>query len=87
MSHLSPDELKVKVEKAKELVKVGGKYRHYKGGEYEVVDIVLHSETLEEMVLCRPLYETGANLWVRPLNLFISEVEVEGKMVKRFELV
>lgn len=87
MDHLNSDELKLKVEKARKLVKVGGKYRHYKGSEYEVVDVVLHSETFEEMVLYRPLYETGANLWVRPLKLFLSEVEVNGKKVKRFELM
>lgn len=84
---INSSELKKRIEKAKRLVKVGGKYKHYKGGEYEVVDIVLHSETLEVMVLYRPLYEDGVKLWARPLNLFISEVEFDGKKIKRFELV
>jgi hypothetical protein len=60
-----------------------GRYRHYKGGEYEVLDLVRHSETEEWMVLYRALYgEKG--LWVRPYEMFIEHVEVEGKRVERF---
>ena len=68
-----------------------GRYRHYKGGEYEVIGIGRHSETLEELVLYRALYESkdfGKNaLWVRPLAMFIESVEVEGMLVPRFQLV
>jgi cyclomaltodextrinase len=62
-----------------------GKYRHYKGKEYEVISTARHSETLEEMVVYKALYQKeGENLWVRPVKMFLEEVEVEGKMVKRF---
>jgi hypothetical protein len=67
-----------------------GKYRHYKGKYYEVLDIVRHSETLEELVLYKALYESefGKNtLWVRPKEMFLEEVEIEGRRMKRFELV
>jgi len=60
-----------------------GRYRHYKGGEYEVVGVARHSETLEPLVLYRPLYnETG--LWVRPYAMFFGEVEHEGRLQPRF---
>lgn len=63
-----------------------GKYRHYKGNNYEVIDVARHSETMEELVLYRTLYgEMG--LWVRPLKMFTEEIEIEGKMVPRFEYV
>lgn len=63
--------------------RIKGRYRHYKGKEYEVLDIVKHSETLEEMVLYRQLYGEGA-LWVRPRAMFFENVEIEGKSVPRF---
>lgn len=87
MNLLSTEELKLKIDNAKKLVQVGGRYRNFKGGEYKVVDIVLHSETLEEMVLYKPLYKTEVKLWVRPLSMFISEVEVGRKKVSRFALI
>jgi hypothetical protein len=60
-----------------------GKYRHYKGGEYEVVGVVRHSETLEPLVLYRPLYN-ASGLWVRPFAMFNETVIVDGREVKRF---
>ena len=63
-----------------------GKYRHYKGGEYEVVAIAHHSETLEDMVVYRALYGDG-DVWVRPASLWNESVISEGKQVKRFELI
>lgn len=61
-----------------------GKYRHYKGNDYEVIGAARHSETEENMVVYRPLYgERG--LWVRPLSLFNDTVMVNGKSVARFE--
>ena len=63
-----------------------GIYRHYKGNEYELIDVALHSETLEEMVVYRALYG-DKNLWVRPAHMWEEEVEVNGKTVKRFELI
>lgn len=66
-----------------------GAYKHYKGGQVKVIGIAHHSETLEEMVVYECQYESlsfgKGSLWVRPLGMFLEEVEVEGKMVKRFE--
>lgn len=65
---------------------VPGRYRHYKGGEYEVLGVVRHSETLEPLVLYRALYgERG--LWVRPHAMFFGNVELEGVSRARFALV
>ncbi len=63
-----------------------GKYRHFKGNEYQVLGTVRHSETEEEMVLYRPLY-ADHGLWVRPIAMFFDHKEVAGKMVPRFEFV
>ena len=63
-----------------------GRYRHYKGGEYEVMGVARHSETLEPLVVYRPLYnQTG--WWVRPHTMFFSRVEVDGLLRPRFEPV
>lgn len=60
-----------------------GRYRHYKGGLYEVVDTVRHSESLEPMTLYRALYgEEG--LWVRPAAMFLEDVVVAGIRQPRF---
>ncbi len=62
-----------------------GKYTHYKGKQYEVIGIAKHSETLEEMVVYKALYQTeGKNLWVRPLKMFTETVVIEGKEIARF---
>ena len=63
-----------------------GKYRHYKGQLYEVIDVARHSETLEELVVYKALYG-DFGIWVRPLNMFIENVEVNGKTQKRFEFI
>ena len=63
-----------------------GRYQHYKGGLYEVLDTVRHSETLEPMTLYRALYgEKG--LWVRPAAMFLENVEIEGVSQPRFAKV
>ena len=59
------------------------RYRHYKGGEYEVLGVVRHSESLEPLVLYRPLYN-ASGLWVRPYAMFLETVEVDGAQVLRF---
>ena len=68
-----------------------GKYKHYKGNEYEVIGMALHSESLEKMVVYKPLYETPniseGTLWVRPLDMFMETVEVNGKPMPRFERI
>lgn len=61
-----------------------GKYEHYKGKQYEVIGIAHHSETKEEMVVYRALYG-DYDLWVRPLKMFLEEVEIEGKKMPRFK--
>ncbi|MFA5086806.1 MAG: DUF1653 domain-containing protein [Candidatus Paceibacterota bacterium] len=63
-----------------------GKYKHYKGNEYEVIGVAKHTETLEEFVVYRALYG-DRDLWVRPLEMFTEEVEFEGRLVPRFEYV
>ena len=63
-----------------------GRYRHYKGGLYEVIGTVRHSETLEPMTLYRALY--GAQgLWVRPAAMFAESVVIDGVAQPRFRLV
>ncbi len=63
-----------------------GRYRHYKGGEYEVVGVVRHSESLEPLVLYRPLYNDSGT-WVRPFAMFLEPVEHAGRSQPRFSLV
>ncbi|HSV71075.1 MAG TPA: DUF1653 domain-containing protein [Methylibium sp.] len=60
-----------------------GRYRHYKGGEYEVLGVARHSETLEALVVYRPLYN-DSGLWVRPHAMFFGVVELDGRTVPRF---
>ena len=63
-----------------------GRYRHYKGNEYVVIGVARHSETDEELVVYRPDYgEQG--LWVRPKEMFLETVEVDGKQVPRFQFL
>jgi hypothetical protein len=67
---------------------VKGRYRHYKGKLYEVIDIAIHSETLEEMVVYRTLYTNDAGeftTWVRPLSMFVETVNVSGQSIPRFK--
>lgn len=63
-----------------------GIYRHYKGHVYEVIGVATHSETLESLVVYRALYGERA-LWVRPLSMFLENVIIEGKEIKRFEWI
>lgn len=61
-----------------------GRYRHYKGNEYIVIGVARHSETEEEMVVYRPDYGER-DLWVRPKAMFLEFVDVNGKMIPRFQ--
>ncbi|WP_178667198.1 DUF1653 domain-containing protein [uncultured Eubacterium sp.] len=63
-----------------------GKYRHFKGNEYEVIGIARHSETLEEMVVYRALYGDGG-IWVRPAEMWNETVERDGKTFQRFTYI
>ncbi len=63
-----------------------GRYRHYKGGEYQVQGVARHSETGELLVVYTPLYGEGG-LWVRPLEMFQQSVLHEGREQPRFAYV
>ena len=60
-----------------------GRYRHFKGNEYQVIGLATHSETEETVVVYRPLYGDGA-LWVRPLAMFTETGERDGQVQPRF---
>ena len=63
-----------------------GLYRHYKGGEYEVLGVARHSETLEPLVVYRPLYN-DSGWWVRPHAMVFGPVEIDGQPRPRFAFV
>lgn len=63
-----------------------GRYRHYKGQDYEVIDVARHSETEEWFVVYRCLYG-DYSLWVRPYDMFTEMVELDGRKVARFECI
>lgn len=63
-----------------------GKYRHFKGNEYEVLAIANHSETMEKMVVYKALYGKR-EVWVRPLSMWDEEITRDGKTFKRFEYI
>ena len=65
---------------------ITGRYRHFKGKEYEVLGLALHSETLEEMVIYRALYSDG-KIWVRPLSMWNETVERDGTVYQRFTYI
>ena len=65
---------------------VKGRYRHFKGNEYEVVDFARDSETCEKMVVYRALYGER-ELWVRPYEMFREIIERDGKKLRRFEKI
>lgn len=64
-----------------------GRYKHFKGREYELIDIVTHSESLEKLVLYRALYDSESALWVRPISMWNELVTINGKSVPRFEYI
>ena len=63
-----------------------GRYRHFKGKEYEVLGVARHSETEEELVVYRALYG-DFGLWVRPVSLWNETVERDGKTFRRFTYI
>ncbi len=89
--HLSQDVVAKLLKGARNKVKVGGKYTHYKSPDkfYEIVDIAILEATEEPVVLYRPLYLPPDErfIWVRTLNNFLEEVEVAGEMVSRFRSI
>lgn len=63
-----------------------GKYRHYKGNEYELLGVGTHTETDEKLVIYKALYAPH-EIWVRPFDMFFETVEVNGKTIPRFEKI
>jgi hypothetical protein len=63
-----------------------GIYRHYKGNEYEVIGVARHSETLEPMVIYRAMYGEK-EFWVRPLEMFLEKIQIDGVSKLRFEKI
>lgn len=63
-----------------------GKYRHFKGNEYEVIGVARHSESMQEMVVYRALYGDGG-LWVRPAEMWQDTVTSEGVTYQRFTYI
>lgn len=64
-----------------------GRYRHFKGNEYEVIGVAKHSETLEPIVVYRALYDDTEQLWVRPAAMFMEEIERDGVRTPRFTFI
>ena len=65
-----------------------GIYQHYKGNKYEVIGIAKHSETLEDLVVYRAVYDNKVSqLWVRPLKMFTEMVSVNGEEIERFKYI
>ncbi len=63
-----------------------GRYRHFKGNEYEVLAVATHSETLEPMVVYRALYGDGG-VWARPLSMWNETMERNGIRQSRFTYI
>ncbi len=67
-------------------VRIGGRYRHFKGNDYRVLHVAKHSETLEAFVVYQALYGEGG-IWIRPLDMFLGTRDVDGVPVRRFRPV
>ncbi len=63
-----------------------GVYQHYKGNYYQVVSFARHSETLEELIVYQELYG-NYGMWVRPQDMFLENIFIEGKEIARFKFV
>ncbi len=68
-----------------------GKYEHYKGKQVEIIGVARHSETLEELVIYKEIYDSeefGKNaLWARPKSMFLENVNINGKEIPRFKFI
>jgi hypothetical protein len=82
----STEDLLKKVTDAKQLVKVGGRYQHYKGGFYRVIDIAIMEEDTEPCVIYEAEYAPGLS-FVRPLHVWLENVPTKDGTLKRFKLV
>jgi hypothetical protein len=65
-----------------------GQYMHFKGGKYDVLGVAKHTETLDDLIIYKPLYKCEkANLWARPFDMFIDQKKLQHKNVKRFKYI
>lgn len=64
-----------------------GIYRHYKGKQYEVVAVAMDEETLQPLVIYKPLYPSSVKLWARAYNVFCEMIVIDGKSIPRFEKI
>ncbi len=67
-------------------IKINGIYEHYKGKKYQVLEIAKHSESLEDLVIYRALYDDH-KVWARPISMFSELVEINGKYIPRFRYI
>lgn len=82
------DSLNTKLSYKKEHAKAGRVYRHYKNGRsYKVIGVALQTETNEKLVIYQPMYESEQAYFARPYEMFVGDVQYEGKLVKRFQEV
>ncbi|BDS11442.1 DUF1653 domain-containing protein [Aureispira anguillae] len=63
-----------------------GKYQHYKGKYYKVISTARHSETLETFVVYQQLYG-NFSLWIRPYDMFVEQLLIDGKTIQRFKFI
>ena len=81
----NPGDMRMRFEEAVNTIPPG-RYRHFKGGEYEFICIAKNSETMEDLVIYRELFGEH-KVWARPASMFYQFVEVNGKLVPRFEKI
>lgn len=67
-------------------IKVGSIYQHYKGNKYRVLALAKHTENLEDLVVYQALYEDN-KVWCRPVSMWNDYIEINGKIIKRFEQI
>lgn len=65
---------------------IDGLYEHYKGSRYKIVAVARHSETLEELIVYQALYGQEG-IWVRPLAMFLENIEINGQIQPRFTMI
>ena len=82
---MSQDILPCLSPKAKSIV-IGSLYEHYKGLRYKILGVARHSETLEELIVYQALYGDG-DMWVRPLDMFLENITIDGKLQPRFKCI
>ncbi len=82
---------KIQEEQLLDYVPKGAIFEHYKGKKYKIIGIARHSETLKLCVIYEALYDSlefgSGSIWVRPLEMFVETVEIEGRQMPRFRLI